>query len=79
MPAMFARVLELSAVVLLLSSGRAFANGVIEGTIRLAGPAPAAAARPIAKDASVCGSEAPAEAGRSKSAGICNPREEKSS
>jgi plastocyanin len=61
MPAMFARVLELSAVILMLAHGRAFGNGVIEGTIRLAGSAPSAAARPIAKDANVCGSEAPAE------------------
>jgi hypothetical protein len=62
MPTMFARVLELFAVVLLLGSGRAFGNGVIEGTVRLAGPAPVAAARPIAKDVNVCGSAAPAEA-----------------
>jgi len=60
MTAMFARVLPL-AVVLVLASGRAGANGVIEGTIRLAGPAPVVAARPIVKDASVCGREAPAE------------------
>ena len=44
-----------------LAAGPAFANGTIEGTIRLAGPAPAVAARPILKDASVCGREAPAE------------------
>ena len=36
-------------------------NGTIEGTIRLAGPAPAVAARPILKDASACGREAAAE------------------
>ena len=42
-------------------SGPAFANGTIEGTIRLAGPAPAIAARPILKDASACGREAAAE------------------
>ena len=45
----------------LLGSGAAFANGTIEGTIRLAGPAPAVAARPILKDASACGREAAAE------------------
>ena len=61
MAAMFARVLGLSAVVWSLASGGALANGGIEGTIRLAGPAPVVAARPIAKDANVCGGEAPAE------------------
>jgi plastocyanin len=61
MAAMFARVFGLSALMLSLASGRAFANGGIEGTIRLAGPAPVVAARPIAKDANVCGAEAPAE------------------
>jgi plastocyanin len=61
MPPMFARVLPLCPLVMSLASGRALANGTIEGTIRLAGPAPAVAARPIANDASVCGSEAPAE------------------
>jgi hypothetical protein len=60
MTAMFARVLPV-AVVLVLASRPAGANGVIEGTIRLDGPAPVVAARPIAKDASVCGREAPAE------------------
>jgi plastocyanin len=60
MTAMFARVLPM-AVVLVLASRPAGAIGVIEGTIRLDGPAPVVAARPIAKDANVCGREAPAE------------------
>jgi len=37
------------------------ASGTIEGTIRLEGAAPAVAARPITKDASVCGKDAPNE------------------
>src|SRR5436190_19364380 len=61
MPAMFARVLGLWAFILSLTAGRALASGGIEGTIRLAGPAPLVAARPIAKDANICGGEAPAE------------------
>ena len=61
MAAMFARVLGLWAFVSSLTAGRALASGGIEGTIRLAGPAPLVAARPIAKDANVCGAEAPAE------------------
>jgi hypothetical protein len=47
--------------LLLLSAGAARANGTIEGTIRLAGPAPAVAPRPITKDESVCGREAAGE------------------
>jgi hypothetical protein len=62
MRAMRARVVELLSLLFLLPSGAAFANGTIEGTIRLAGPAPATAPRPIAKDASVCGREAASEA-----------------
>jgi hypothetical protein len=58
---MFIRTLQLSGAAVLLVSGVAFANGTIEGTIRLAGPAPAVAARPILKDASACGREAAAE------------------
>jgi hypothetical protein len=57
------RILAISAAlaVLLLSPGAARANGTIEGTVRLIGPPPTAAARPIAKDASVCGKDAPDE------------------
>jgi hypothetical protein len=61
MPAMLRRALRCWPVLLLLASNAARANGTIEGTIRLAAPPPAVAARPIAKDASVCGPEAPAE------------------
>ena len=61
MPAMRIRMLELFCAMALLGAGPALANGTIEGTIRLAGPAPAAAARPILKDASACGREAAAE------------------
>jgi len=61
MAAMRIRMLELSCAIALSGSGSAFANGTIEGTIRLAGPAPAVAARPILKDASACGREAAAE------------------
>ena len=49
------------SLLLVLLPAPALAGGTIEGTIRLAGPAPSIAARPIAKDASVCGSAAPAE------------------
>ena len=49
------------SLLLVLLSAPVLAGGTIEGTIRLAGPAPSTAARPIAKDASVCGSAAPAE------------------
>jgi hypothetical protein len=61
MPAMFSRSLDLAIVIVLAAAGPAFGNGAIEGTIRVASPAPAVAARPIAKDANVCGSEAPSE------------------
>ena len=61
MRAMRPRLIELS-LLLLLPSGAARANGTIEGTVRLAGPVPPPAPRPIAKDANVCGREAPAEA-----------------
>jgi hypothetical protein len=62
MPAMFARILSPTAAVLALATGgAALANGGIEGTIRLAGAPPVVARRPIAKDASVCGAETPAE------------------
>jgi hypothetical protein len=65
MPAMFTRLIErlftCGPLLLLLVPAPALANGAIEGTIRLAGPTPAAAARPILKDASACGREAPAE------------------
>lgn len=43
------------------AAGRARANGTIEGTVRLTGAAPVVAARPVVKDASVCGKEAPPE------------------
>ncbi|HXU01420.1 MAG TPA: carboxypeptidase regulatory-like domain-containing protein [Polyangia bacterium] len=58
----------LSPLVVLLS-GPARAGGTIEGTVRLAGPAPVIAPRPIAKDASVCGREAPVESVRVGKAG----------
>jgi plastocyanin len=45
----------------MLAAGPALANGTIEGTVRLAGAAPAAAAHPIVKDANVCGKETPNE------------------
>jgi hypothetical protein len=61
MAAMLTRSVKLATALALAGAGPAFANGAIEGTIRVAGPAPAAAARPIAKDGSVCGNEAPAE------------------
>jgi len=61
MAVMHTRSLILAMALVLAAAGQALANGAIEGTIRVAGPAPAAAARPIMKDASVCGSEAPAE------------------
>ncbi len=51
-----------SLLLTVLLSAPALAGGTIEGTIRVAGPAPAVAARPIAKDTNVCGSAAPAEA-----------------
>jgi hypothetical protein len=54
-------MLELSCAMALLGSGSAFANGTIEGTIRLGGPAPVVVVRPILKDASACGREAAAE------------------
>ena len=57
---MLTRVLGVSAA-LALASGPVFANGTIEGTIRIAAPAPSVAARPILKDAGVCGREAPNE------------------
>jgi len=50
-----------SLLLTVLLSAPALAGGTIEGTIRVAGPAPAVAARPIAKDTNVCGSAAPAE------------------
>ena len=61
MPPVFTRTFRVCGAAVLLGSGPAFANGTIEGTIRLAGPAPAVAARPILKDASACGREAAAE------------------
>ena len=61
MPPMVTRTLQLCGAAVLLASGAAFANGTIEGTIRLAGAAPAVAARPILKDVSACGREAAAE------------------
>jgi hypothetical protein len=61
MAPMFSRTLQLAGVATVLASSPAFANGTIEGTIRLAGPTPAVAARPILKDASACGREAAAE------------------
>jgi plastocyanin len=63
---MLARALPLAV---LLSPALAHANGTIEGTIRLAGPPPAVAARAIAKDTSVCGGEAPVESIRVGKAG----------
>jgi len=57
---MIARALPVISAVLLVPA-LARANGTIEGTIRLAGPPPAVAPRPIAKDTSVCGGEAPVE------------------
>ena len=61
---MLTRLLGVSTglvLALVLSSGPVFANGTIEGTIRIAAPAPSAAARPVLKDTSVCGREAPNE------------------
>lgn len=49
------------AATMLAAAGPAFANGTIEGTVRLEGPAPAVAAKPILKDAAVCGRESAAE------------------
>jgi hypothetical protein len=62
MERMPARGLGFAGALLLVAAGPAFANGTIEGTIRIASPAPVVAARPIVKDTSVCGSEAPADA-----------------
>jgi len=53
--------LPISIAAVLLAATPAFANGTIEGTVRLAGAAPAVAAKPILKDANVCGREAAAE------------------
>jgi plastocyanin len=61
MTAMFTRGLGFAPWLVVAAAAPALGNGTIEGTIRIAAPAPAAAARPIAKDASVCGREAPAE------------------
>jgi hypothetical protein len=61
MPAMGERRLACMAALLGLAPGAARAGGTIEGIVRLAGPAPAVAPRPIARDAKVCGREAPAE------------------
>jgi plastocyanin len=63
MAAMLTRVLGFCALLGLvgLVSGPAFAGGTIEGTIRIAAPAPSVPARPIFKDAGVCGREAPQE------------------
>jgi len=61
MRAMRSSIVFLSPTLTLLVAGPALANGTIEGTIRLAGPAPAVAARAIAKDTSVCGKDAPNE------------------
>lgn len=61
MPTMLIRTLPLGCAAWLWASGPVFANGAIEGTIRVAGPAPAVVARPILKDASACGREAAAE------------------
>ncbi len=73
MPAMFARLLQPAAAVLVLATGgRALASGAIEGTIRVAGPAPVVGARPIAKDTSVCGGEAPAESIVAKGGALAN-------
>jgi len=56
------RLLQLSiAALVALPAAAARANGTIEGTIRLAGPAPAVTARPVTKDQSVCGREAAGE------------------
>jgi hypothetical protein len=53
--------LPISIAAVLLAATPAFANGTIEGTVRLAGAAPAVAAKPILKDANVCGRETAAE------------------
>jgi plastocyanin len=66
---MIARPLAVAAALLLAAPAVARANGTIEGTIRIAGAAPVIAARPIAKDTNVCGSEAPAESVRLGKAG----------
>ena len=55
------RCLAWLPLLLVLAGGAARAGGTIEGIVRLAGPAPAVAPRPIARDANVCGPEAPAE------------------
>jgi len=61
MTTMVMRGCAFSLLLTVLLSAPALAGGTIEGTIRVAGPAPAVAARPIAKDTNVCGSAAPAE------------------
>ncbi len=61
MATMIMRGCAFSLLLTALLSAPARAGGTIEGTVRVAGPAPAVAARPIAKDANVCGSAAPAE------------------
>jgi hypothetical protein len=65
---MIVRAIQVAAA-LLLTPSVARANGTIEGTIRIAGAPPAVAARPIAKDTNVCGSEAPPESLRIGKAG----------
>jgi hypothetical protein len=58
---MRATAFPISIAAAALIAGPAFANGTIEGTVRLAGSPPAVAPRPILKDATVCGREAAAE------------------
>ena len=50
------------AAALWLTPAAALANGGVVGQVKLAGKPPALAARPVTKDASVCGSQKPNEA-----------------
>ncbi|HET6282376.1 MAG TPA: hypothetical protein VFH73_15525 [Polyangia bacterium] len=49
------------ALATLLWAGAAWSNGVVEGTVRLEGPAPVLTPLPVVKDASTCGTEKPNE------------------
>jgi hypothetical protein len=60
-------------VVTSLVASTAFADGTIEGTIKVAKPVPATPPHAVVKDGNVCGKDAPNEAVVvSKTGGLCN-------